>query len=234
MEGQHRDQIKKPQKKKPKMNKEKRRKEKRTTSPSNSLSDLSYSDDSEEDWSVCSAKRCQQPEGNEVSFSIIEMIEVLFSNLLHRFCLYNWVIVCLFACMNNSCSFSSSQVNWVQCDGSCNQWFHQICVGVSAEQAENEDYICVSCAINDLSEWGPKSSFSKDSQKAPRFAHKLQHQDRTRYHPLTESCTFCSLGATAFLIGLLTKICMILRLFALYFWRFPSITFNFFARERDA
>uniref|UniRef100_A0A8C1FG75 [histone H3]-trimethyl-L-lysine(4) demethylase n=1 Tax=Cyprinus carpio carpio TaxID=630221 RepID=A0A8C1FG75_CYPCA len=93
---------------KPKMNKERRREEKRTTSPSNSLSDLSYSDDSEEDWSVCSAKQCQQPEGNEV--------------------------------------------NWVQCDGSCNQWFHQICVGVSAEQAENEDYICVSCAINDLTE----------------------------------------------------------------------------------
>uniref|UniRef100_A0A8C1FIB6 [histone H3]-trimethyl-L-lysine(4) demethylase n=2 Tax=Cyprinus carpio TaxID=7962 RepID=A0A8C1FIB6_CYPCA len=108
MEGQHRDKIKKPKKKKPKMNKERRREEKRTTSPSNSLSDLSYSDDSEEDWSVCSAKQCQQPEGNEV--------------------------------------------NWVQCDGSCNQWFHQICVGVSAEQAENEDYICVSCAINDLTE----------------------------------------------------------------------------------
>uniref|UniRef100_A0A673HL12 [histone H3]-trimethyl-L-lysine(4) demethylase n=1 Tax=Sinocyclocheilus rhinocerous TaxID=307959 RepID=A0A673HL12_9TELE len=99
IEGQHRDTIKKPKKKKPKMNKERRREEKQTTSPSNSLSDLSYSDDSEEDWSVCSAKQCQQPEGNEV--------------------------------------------NWVQCDGSCNQWFHQICVGVSAEQAENEDYICV-------------------------------------------------------------------------------------------
>uniref|UniRef100_A0A673HVW5 [histone H3]-trimethyl-L-lysine(4) demethylase n=1 Tax=Sinocyclocheilus rhinocerous TaxID=307959 RepID=A0A673HVW5_9TELE len=106
IEGQHRDTIKKPKKKKPKMNKERRREEKQTTSPSNSLSDLSYSDDSEEDWSVCSAKQCQQPEGNEV--------------------------------------------NWVQCDGSCNQWFHQICVGVSAEQAENEDYICVSCAKNDL------------------------------------------------------------------------------------
>lgn len=71
VEGQHRDQIKKPKKKKPKMNKERRREEKRTTSPANSLSDPSYSDDSEEDWSVCSAKRCQQPEGNEVSSSII-------------------------------------------------------------------------------------------------------------------------------------------------------------------
>uniref|UniRef100_A0A3B4E1W0 [histone H3]-trimethyl-L-lysine(4) demethylase n=1 Tax=Pygocentrus nattereri TaxID=42514 RepID=A0A3B4E1W0_PYGNA len=103
---QDRDKIKKPKKKKPKMNKERRREEKRNLSPSNSLSDPSCSEDSEEDWSVCSAKQCLQPEGNEV--------------------------------------------NWVQCDGSCNQWFHQICVGVSAEQAENEDYICVNCSLNDL------------------------------------------------------------------------------------
>ncbi|XP_041083440.1 lysine-specific demethylase 5B-like isoform X2 [Polyodon spathula] len=69
------------------------------------LSDLSYSDDSEEDIAVCPAVKCQQPEGDEV--------------------------------------------DWVQCDGSCNQWFHQICVGVSAELAEKEDYICVHCTVND-------------------------------------------------------------------------------------
>uniref|UniRef100_A0AAQ4RSH2 [histone H3]-trimethyl-L-lysine(4) demethylase n=1 Tax=Gasterosteus aculeatus aculeatus TaxID=481459 RepID=A0AAQ4RSH2_GASAC len=34
------------------------------------------------------------------------------------------------------------EVDWVQCDGSCNQWFHQVCVGVTAEMAEKEDYIC--------------------------------------------------------------------------------------------
>ncbi|KAM9856087.1 lysine-specific demethylase 5B-B [Aulostomus maculatus] len=41
------------------------------------------------------------------------------------------------------------EVDWVQCDGSCNQWFHQICVGVTAEMAEKEDYICVRCTLND-------------------------------------------------------------------------------------
>uniref|UniRef100_A0A8C8DDA6 [histone H3]-trimethyl-L-lysine(4) demethylase n=1 Tax=Oryzias sinensis TaxID=183150 RepID=A0A8C8DDA6_9TELE len=41
------------------------------------------------------------------------------------------------------------QVNWVQCDGSCNQWFHQVCVGLSAERAEKEDYICISCTQPD-------------------------------------------------------------------------------------
>uniref|UniRef100_A0A8B9RZQ1 [histone H3]-trimethyl-L-lysine(4) demethylase n=1 Tax=Accipiter nisus TaxID=211598 RepID=A0A8B9RZQ1_9AVES len=37
------------------------------------------------------------------------------------------------------------EVDWVQCDGSCNQWFHQVCVGISPEMAEKEDYICISC-----------------------------------------------------------------------------------------
>ncbi|XP_068125459.1 lysine-specific demethylase 5B [Hyperolius riggenbachi] len=37
------------------------------------------------------------------------------------------------------------EVDWVQCDGSCNRWFHQVCVGVSAETAEKEDYVCAHC-----------------------------------------------------------------------------------------
>ncbi|KFQ95593.1 Lysine-specific demethylase 5B, partial [Nipponia nippon] len=41
------------------------------------------------------------------------------------------------------------EVDWVQCDGSCNQWFHQVCVGISPEMAEKEDYICVSCTGKD-------------------------------------------------------------------------------------
>lgn len=38
------------------------------------------------------------------------------------------------------------QVDWVQCDGGCDEWFHQVCVGVSCEMAENEDYICMDCS----------------------------------------------------------------------------------------
>uniref|UniRef100_A0A8C9T0K7 [histone H3]-trimethyl-L-lysine(4) demethylase n=1 Tax=Scleropages formosus TaxID=113540 RepID=A0A8C9T0K7_SCLFO len=63
------------------------------------------SEDQEEDWSVCPANGCLQPEGEEV--------------------------------------------NWVQCDGRCNQWFHQVCVGITAELAAKEDYVCVSCAVRD-------------------------------------------------------------------------------------
>ncbi|KAJ8386387.1 hypothetical protein AAFF_G00170920 [Aldrovandia affinis] len=42
------------------------------------------------------------------------------------------------------------EVDWVQCDGSCNQWFHQVCVGVTPELAEKEDYVCVRCALQDV------------------------------------------------------------------------------------
>uniref|UniRef100_A0A6P8NC90 [histone H3]-trimethyl-L-lysine(4) demethylase n=1 Tax=Geotrypetes seraphini TaxID=260995 RepID=A0A6P8NC90_GEOSA len=45
------------------------------------------------------------------------------------------------------------EVYWVQCDGSCNQWFHQVCVGVTPEMAEKEDYICISCAVRDTRSW---------------------------------------------------------------------------------
>ncbi|XP_028910355.1 lysine-specific demethylase 5A isoform X2 [Ornithorhynchus anatinus] len=38
------------------------------------------------------------------------------------------------------------KVDWVQCDGGCDEWFHQVCVGVSPEMAESEDYICLNCA----------------------------------------------------------------------------------------
>ncbi|XP_047245856.1 lysine-specific demethylase 5A isoform X1 [Girardinichthys multiradiatus] len=38
------------------------------------------------------------------------------------------------------------KVDWVQCDGGCDEWFHQVCVGVTCEMAENEDYVCVDCS----------------------------------------------------------------------------------------
>uniref|UniRef100_A0A8C7VA81 [histone H3]-trimethyl-L-lysine(4) demethylase n=1 Tax=Oncorhynchus mykiss TaxID=8022 RepID=A0A8C7VA81_ONCMY len=102
--SERKDKAKKPRKKKPKMNKERSQEAKGTCSPTATHSDLSLSD-SDEDFTLCAAPWCREPEGK--------------------------------------------QVNWVQCDGSCQQWFHQICVGVSAEQAEKEDYICISCTQPD-------------------------------------------------------------------------------------
>ncbi|XP_017783034.1 PREDICTED: lysine-specific demethylase lid isoform X2 [Nicrophorus vespilloides] len=42
---------------------------------------------------------------------------------------------------------SGDEVDWVQCDGGCEQWFHMACVGLSAKDInEDEDYICSTCS----------------------------------------------------------------------------------------
>ncbi|KAF7659631.1 hypothetical protein LDENG_00294970 [Lucifuga dentata] len=103
-DSQHKEKAKKSRKKKSKKSKERSEGTKRSSSPTDSPSDPVPSD-SEEDYSLCAAPWCREPEGDEV--------------------------------------------NWVQCDGNCNQWFHQVCVGLSAERAEKEDYICISCTQPD-------------------------------------------------------------------------------------
>ncbi|TMS19459.1 Lysine-specific demethylase 5B [Larimichthys crocea] len=104
-DSQHSEKAKKCCKKKSKKSKE-RSEETKKASPTHTVSDPSPSD-SEEDYSLCAAPWCREPEGDEV--------------------------------------------NWVQCDGTCNQWFHQVCVGLSAERAEKEEYICISCTQPDYS-----------------------------------------------------------------------------------
>ncbi|XP_041836282.1 lysine (K)-specific demethylase 5Ba [Melanotaenia boesemani] len=103
-DSQHSEKAKKSRKKKPKKSKERSEDSKKTSSPTHTVSDPALSD-SEEDFSLCAAPWCREPEGDEV--------------------------------------------NWVQCDGNCNQWFHQVCVGLSAERAEKEDYVCISCTQPD-------------------------------------------------------------------------------------
>uniref|UniRef100_A0A7R9AW69 [histone H3]-trimethyl-L-lysine(4) demethylase n=1 Tax=Timema shepardi TaxID=629360 RepID=A0A7R9AW69_TIMSH len=42
-----------------------------------------------------------------------------------------------------------SSVDWVQCDGGCDEWFHLLCVGLhKGDLQENEDYICKGCKEN--------------------------------------------------------------------------------------
>ncbi|XP_011172136.1 lysine-specific demethylase lid isoform X1 [Solenopsis invicta] len=41
---------------------------------------------------------------------------------------------------------SGKEVDWVQCDGGCEGWFHMHCVGLDrTEIAEEDDYICSNC-----------------------------------------------------------------------------------------
>lgn len=42
---------------------------------------------------------------------------------------------------------SGREVDWVQCDGGCDQWFHMHCVGLDKHEInEDEDYICNTCS----------------------------------------------------------------------------------------
>lgn len=38
-------------------------------------------------------------------------------------------------------------MDWVQCDGGCNKWFHMVCVGLlKVELKPDEDFVCKICA----------------------------------------------------------------------------------------
>lgn len=49
---------------------------------------------------------------------------------------------------------TGEEVDWLQCDGICEAWFHCVCVSVTAEEAKDLDYVCESChrCNNDPSE----------------------------------------------------------------------------------
>uniref|UniRef100_A0A672IU44 [histone H3]-trimethyl-L-lysine(4) demethylase n=1 Tax=Salarias fasciatus TaxID=181472 RepID=A0A672IU44_SALFA len=57
------------------------------------------------------------------------------------------------------------------CDGGCDEWFHQVCVGVSCEMAENEDYICMDCSRKAT---GAETPLSADMRR------KLEMDNRTQ------------------------------------------------------
>lgn len=42
--------------------------------------------------------------------------------------------------------FVGREVDWVQCDGGCNEWFHMLCVGLIKSQVKpDDDFICKKC-----------------------------------------------------------------------------------------
>ncbi|XP_049881444.1 lysine-specific demethylase lid-like isoform X2 [Pectinophora gossypiella] len=42
---------------------------------------------------------------------------------------------------------TGKEVDWVQCDGGCDQWFHMHCVGLArGSLGEDDDYVCGACA----------------------------------------------------------------------------------------
>ncbi|XP_058808329.1 lysine-specific demethylase 5 isoform X2 [Phymastichus coffea] len=64
------------------------------------------------------------------------------------------------------------EVDWVQCDGGCNGWFHMHCVGLDrTELTEEDDYICSSCEVDPPS---PQDQHSLQSS----FAELTEDEDK--------------------------------------------------------
>uniref|UniRef100_H2Y6D0 [histone H3]-trimethyl-L-lysine(4) demethylase n=1 Tax=Ciona savignyi TaxID=51511 RepID=H2Y6D0_CIOSA len=53
----------------------------------------------------------------------------------------NRCLICFLQCLQPM----GEEVNWVQCDGGCEEWFHCVCVEISASEAKDSDYVCQSC-----------------------------------------------------------------------------------------
>ena len=62
-------------------------------------------------------------------------------------------------------------INWVMCD-ECEEWYHVQCVGITAKQAENEDFICQLCIPNVKESSNSSSTLTNHSscQPLPRTA----------------------------------------------------------------
>lgn len=58
-------------------------------------------------------------------------------------------------------------VNWVQCDGGCEQWFHLFCVGLSMNEVkDSEDYYCPQCSLPDTAKTTGRSNGSSQQDVA--------------------------------------------------------------------
>ncbi|XP_063389796.1 lysine-specific demethylase 5-like [Cydia fagiglandana] len=54
-------------------------------------------------------------------------------------------------CAAFNCRRPTGKVDWVQCDGDCDQWFHMHCVGLQrAALRDDDEYICGACAARQL------------------------------------------------------------------------------------
>jgi hypothetical protein len=114
------------------------------------------SNDDEED---CAAHTCLRPTGKRMlSREFLKLIKLSSIN-------------------------SGKEVDWVQCDGGCEKWFHLHCVGLSKTALkDDEDYYCAICSgtspeprptrtRSDLSQSEDKKDFKKSH---PRNAHQTK------------------------------------------------------------
>ncbi|XP_063929519.1 lysine-specific demethylase 5 isoform X1 [Zophobas morio] len=73
---------------------------------------------------------------------------------------------------------SGENVDWVQCDGGCDKWFHMACVGLSAQDiCEDEDYICMTCSQNTYGTLNTMDSLSSVSSECSTLTQPSTSKD---------------------------------------------------------
>lgn len=78
------------------------------------------------------------------------------------------VISLLCLCLN----VLGREVDWVQCDGGCNEWFHMLCVGlVKSQMKPDDEFICKKCKSKK-----PTNSTTGNSTTASGTSKKLKSQ----------------------------------------------------------
>ncbi|KAK5639199.1 hypothetical protein RI129_011691 [Pyrocoelia pectoralis] len=85
-------------------------------------------------------------------------------------------------CAATSCLLPTGQeVDWVQCDGGCELWFHMACVGLSAQEInEDEDYICISCSQSNSAYGSLQQSPETEPLDTPQSPDTAQHPTTQR------------------------------------------------------
>ncbi|XP_067119394.1 lysine-specific demethylase 5A isoform X3 [Centruroides vittatus] len=86
-------------------------------------------------------------------------------------------------------------VNWVQCDGGCEEWFHLLCVGLNVTDiSESEDYICPHCTHRQngvkLESEDENSNAEKESQQFNTSLSTEEMCEPQKSNGVFEECEF--------------------------------------------
>ena len=68
-------------------------------------------------------------------------------------------------------------MDWVQCDGGCDKWFHLHCVGLDKDDVnEDDDYICKNCtSLPEQEVDGEGSRLIEEEVDVARVSDKCDH-----------------------------------------------------------
>lgn len=83
----------------------------------------------------------------------------------------SFLLIGIFYCTHRV-SRIGREVDWVQCDGGCNEWFHMLCVGLVKSQMKPEDeFICKKCKSKK-----PANSATANSTSSSSTSKKVKSQ----------------------------------------------------------